>query len=89
VTEDDKEERGIARNFKRPQDFLMPGLRHAHTLQQLKEINTLLFLSDVLFRSLLFFVSVGSFLVYYVALLLIKYSPGGEYSLTSLSCCSV
>jgi len=24
---------------ERLQDFLMPGLRHAHTLQQLKEIN--------------------------------------------------
>jgi len=23
-------------NQERPQDFLMPGLRHAHTLQQLK-----------------------------------------------------
>jgi len=25
-------------NFKRTQDFLMPGLRHAHTLQQLKSL---------------------------------------------------
>jgi len=39
VTEEHKEERGIASNKQRLQDFLMPGLRHAHTLQQLKNVN--------------------------------------------------
>jgi len=27
-----------SRMFQRPQDYLMPGLRHAHTLQQLKMV---------------------------------------------------
>jgi len=39
VTENYKEERVIASYEERPQDFLMPGLRHAHTLQQLKNVN--------------------------------------------------
>jgi len=51
VTEEHKEERGIARNVSRPQDFLMPGLRHAHTLQQLKNYSNIT--SLVMFYNLL------------------------------------
>jgi len=41
VTESHKEERMIASLKKRIQDFLMPGLRHAHTLQQLRELSNI------------------------------------------------
>jgi len=47
MTENETEEEGLQDSGERLQDFLMPGLRHAHTLQQLRVMNTLLFLSDV------------------------------------------
>jgi len=36
MTEREKEEERVQENLERLQDFLMPGLRHAHTLQQLQ-----------------------------------------------------
>ena len=37
MTDDCEEEGWLQHSGERLQDFLMPGLRHAHTLQQLKE----------------------------------------------------
>ena len=42
MTDDCEEEEGLQDSGERLQDFLMPGLRHAHTLQQLKEYTQLL-----------------------------------------------
>jgi len=65
----------------------MPGLRHAHTLQQLEGMNNYFF-SDYLFGFLLNFLY-DLYILDYPKYMLIKYSPGGEYSSTSSSCCSV
>jgi len=40
MTEREKEEERLQLSSSRLQDFLMPGLRHAHTLQQLEDMNT-------------------------------------------------
>ena len=39
MTEKEKEEEWLQPSSSRLQDLLMPGLRHAHTLQQLEEYN--------------------------------------------------
>jgi len=68
----------------------MPGLRHAHTLQQLQVQLHVLLLGYVIVSWWFCIVLVFCcYLLLFGVWMLIKYSPGGEYSLTFFSCCSV
>jgi len=58
----------------------MPGLRHAHTLQQLQELQHDVFLRyyDVTHRRRIYYDHCQ--FIYPTDAIIIKYSPGGEYS---------